>query len=598
MCHVSDEITGDGSKEWDAEWLTLLDHRFGDDGDFWIEYSDLLRKYQAFDRTRLFGPEWRVTQTWTTLAVPWTLDYHDTHFSFTIAKDGPVVIVLAQLDDRYFRGLEGQYRFEFSFRLHKAGQKDYIVRSQTPYRMTRSCNIELELEAGEYEVRVKVNAVRIESLLPIEEVVRNYAKDRRDKLVRMGLAYDLAHSKGKVVETAAEKAAREAHEKKEKVKKRAEIKKKLLSTREQGHYLKIKQWHREQRAHERAKTKKKAKAEAKKAKKEAKKAAKAAEKAAKEAEVKVEIEIKVEPETEKEPEVKDETEVKTEPEIKKESDDEEVAVKTETEPETKPVEGEKAETKTEDKPAAETVAEKAEVAEPAKEEKKEDSTTPEDTPTTGSDKTTSAVETTEEKPTESAPEAEVKTEKEESAPVTETDEKPAEETAEVTEEKSEETQDAPEETQEHQEGEAEEESEEEEESEDDLDSIAALSDLSEREIEIQIDELIPPEAEEAAPAEEDPDEFEQDPWNAVVVVGLRVYYKPGTEDKPDEVLKLKVIRPIRYEDDKKDGKEKGEGKECETTGLDVDDSAKDATLEGEVTDRKKSIMGDGRKADA
>lgn len=529
------------------------------------------------------------------------MDYHDTHFSFTIAKDGPVVIVLAQLDDRYFRGLEGQYRYELSFRLHKAGQKDYIVRSQTPYRMTRSCNIELELEAGEYEVRVKVNAVRLEYLLPVEDVVRNYAKDRRDKLVRMGLAYDLAHSKGRIVETPAEKAAREAYEKKEKTEKRAEIRKKLLANREEGHYMKIKQWHREVRAHEKAKLKKKAKLEAKKAKKEAKKAAKAAEKLAKkeaesqESEAKVEIEIKIEPptETEQVPEVSDDVEVKSEPEIKQEPDVEEVAVKKE-ESDEKPVEVEKTETKAEEKPATETVAEtKADVAAPVKEEKKDDSTSPEDTPSTGSDNTTSAVETTEEKATESAPDAEVKAEEEESAPVSESDEKP-EETTEESEEKSEETQDAPEENQVEEEEEEEAESESEEESDDDIESVGSLSELSEREIEIHIDSNIPPESEAGAPSEEDPDEFEQDPWNAVAVVGLRVYYKPGNDDKPDEVLKLKVIRPIRYADNK-EGKEKVEGKECETTGLDVDDSAKDATLEGEVTDRKKSIMGDGRK---
>jgi hypothetical protein len=43
---------GDGSKEWTPEWLTKLNHRFGDDGAFWISYKDLLRKYQSFDRTR------------------------------------------------------------------------------------------------------------------------------------------------------------------------------------------------------------------------------------------------------------------------------------------------------------------------------------------------------------------------------------------------------------------------------------------------------------------------------------------------------------------------------------------------------------------
>lgn len=178
----------DGSKEWTAEWLTRLGHRFGDDGNFWISYDDLLRKYQAFDRTRLFGPDWKVTSTWTTVSVPWTLDYHDTYFAFSLAKTGPVVLALSQLDSRYYRGLEGQYEFELNFRLHRRGQEDYVVRSIAPYRQTRSVNVELELEAGEYTVLMKVNATRDLGVLPIEKVIRKYARDRRDKLVAVGMS--------------------------------------------------------------------------------------------------------------------------------------------------------------------------------------------------------------------------------------------------------------------------------------------------------------------------------------------------------------------------------------------------------------------------
>lgn len=203
----------DGSKEWTAEWLQKLDHKFGDDGSFWISYEDLLKKYQAFDRTRLFGPEWKVASIWTTLNVSWTLDYHDTKFAFTLTKSGPVVIVFAQLDDRYFRGLEGQYRFELGFRVHKAGEEDYVVRSQNYYRMNRSVNVELDLEAGEYVVVVKVDAQRNERVMPVEEVVRAHAKERREKLLRVGFAYDVAHSKGKIIETKEEQVAREAYDK-------------------------------------------------------------------------------------------------------------------------------------------------------------------------------------------------------------------------------------------------------------------------------------------------------------------------------------------------------------------------------------------------
>lgn len=217
----------DGSKEWTPEWLKKLNHRFGDDGAFWISYEDLLRKYQAFDRTRLFGPDWKVTSVWTTLSVPWTLEYHDTKFAFTLARRAPVVLVLSQLDDRYFRGLEGQYRFELGFRLHHAGEEDYVVRSQTTYRMNRSVNVELDLEAGEYHVLVKIDATRDNSVMSAEDVVRANAKENREKLIRIGLAYDVAHSKGKIVESPEEKAARAAYEKWKRDKEKKELKDKI-----------------------------------------------------------------------------------------------------------------------------------------------------------------------------------------------------------------------------------------------------------------------------------------------------------------------------------------------------------------------------------
>lgn len=260
----------DGSKEWTADWLHKLEHKFGDDGSFWISYDDLLKKYQAFDRTRLFGPEWKVASIWTTLNVSWTLDYHDTKFALSLAKPGPVVLVCSQLDERYFKGLEGQYRFELSFRLHKAGDEDYVVRSQNYYRMNRSVNVELDLEAGEYVVVVKIDAQRNERIMPVEEVVRAYAKERREKLLRIGLAYDLAHSKGKINETPEEKAAREAYEKKKRERERKKMAKLIRKNREEDRKHAIRQTVKKRKAFEKARARAKAKAERRQARKEAK----------------------------------------------------------------------------------------------------------------------------------------------------------------------------------------------------------------------------------------------------------------------------------------------------------------------------------------
>jgi hypothetical protein len=64
---------------------------------FWISYDDLLKKYQHFDRTRLFGREWTVTQQWTRLNVPWSADYHTSKFRLNLTKPGPVILVVSQV---------------------------------------------------------------------------------------------------------------------------------------------------------------------------------------------------------------------------------------------------------------------------------------------------------------------------------------------------------------------------------------------------------------------------------------------------------------------------------------------------------------------
>lgn len=83
--------------------MQLLNHKFGDDGIFWISYEDLLRNYSSFDRTRLLGPDWRITQQWTGLDVPWTADYNKTKFNITLEQRSPVVIVLSQVSISGFR---------------------------------------------------------------------------------------------------------------------------------------------------------------------------------------------------------------------------------------------------------------------------------------------------------------------------------------------------------------------------------------------------------------------------------------------------------------------------------------------------------------
>ncbi|KAK5230439.1 hypothetical protein LTR99_008256 [Exophiala xenobiotica] len=239
----------DGSSEWDADWMGLLDHKFGNDGVFWISYDDLLKKYQHFDRTRIFGSEWHVTQCWTSLSVSWSAEYHSTKFSLVLEEKAPVVIVLAQLDDTYFSGLEGGYGFDLHFRLEsdeKEDANDYIVRSNGNYAMARSVSTDIELEKGTYSVLMRITATRHTDKDHLEDVLPVYAATRREKLIQMGLSYDLAHAKGVHMETEAEKQDRKKRRKAQRARDREKLKAKLKAQAE-------KDWKRAKERHKRDK---------------------------------------------------------------------------------------------------------------------------------------------------------------------------------------------------------------------------------------------------------------------------------------------------------------------------------------------------------
>ncbi|KAI6362064.1 hypothetical protein MCOR25_006299 [Pyricularia grisea] len=191
----------DGSKEWNRQVQEELGHSFGSDSVFWITYDDLLRKFQHVDRTRLFSdPDWRVSQRWIGVDVPWRAQYHE-KFHVKLTRDSPLVLVLSQLDDRYFKGLRGQYVFDLHFRVHEQGRpdaEDYIVRSHANYLMERSVGVELpDMAAGNYSIWICVSGERLNGSSSVEEVVARECRARveNEKLAQVGRAYDLAHSK-------------------------------------------------------------------------------------------------------------------------------------------------------------------------------------------------------------------------------------------------------------------------------------------------------------------------------------------------------------------------------------------------------------------
>lgn len=127
---------------------------------------------------------------------------------------------LSQLDDRYFKGLEGQYTFDLHFLLQQEGAEagDHIVRVRGAWFGDRSISAEVDLEPGRYEVLPKIAAMKDPTKPEVQDVVKEWAEKNTQKLRQIGMNYDIANAKGVVELTEEEKKAKEAKKKAEKEK--------------------------------------------------------------------------------------------------------------------------------------------------------------------------------------------------------------------------------------------------------------------------------------------------------------------------------------------------------------------------------------------
>lgn len=109
-------------------------------------------------------------------------------------------MVVLQLDERYFKGFEGQYLFELHFLLQQEGAEvgDHIARARpsSAGHWQRSVSAEVDLEEpGRYEVIPMIIATKVDDMDPVEEVVKDWAEKNPQKLRQIGLNYDIAHLK-------------------------------------------------------------------------------------------------------------------------------------------------------------------------------------------------------------------------------------------------------------------------------------------------------------------------------------------------------------------------------------------------------------------
>jgi len=84
--------------------------------------------------------------------------YGDVSFTFSLPSSSPAIIVLQQLDTRFFRGMTGPNAWQFDFVVFKKGHKEPVASSVKTSFWRRSVSLEVPLEAGEYVVHVRLDA--------------------------------------------------------------------------------------------------------------------------------------------------------------------------------------------------------------------------------------------------------------------------------------------------------------------------------------------------------------------------------------------------------------------------------------------------------
>ena len=110
-----------------------------------------------------------------------------------------VVMSLSQLDDRYIRGLTDQYDFSLEFRLVKDGAGNagrVMAESTRGINTERSVNTEIYLEAGKYNVLLKIKAEFDDRRMAVRDTVKHYVStQKKDKLIQLAKKYNSAHMK-------------------------------------------------------------------------------------------------------------------------------------------------------------------------------------------------------------------------------------------------------------------------------------------------------------------------------------------------------------------------------------------------------------------
>jgi hypothetical protein len=139
--------------------------------------SDFLNVWQEIQRTIIFDDTWVMSSQWLLVSQPfpsmasWSYGDISCQFSlnlllfkllillfwtvtFSLPVASPTIVVLSKYDVRYFKDIQGPCIWHLDFILAREGETEPLAESSYSFFYTRSVNVELDLEAGNYIVLV------------------------------------------------------------------------------------------------------------------------------------------------------------------------------------------------------------------------------------------------------------------------------------------------------------------------------------------------------------------------------------------------------------------------------------------------------------
>lgn len=133
--------------------------------------------WQEIQRTIIFDDTWVMSSQWLLVSQPfpsmasWSYGDISCQFSlnlllfkllillfwtvtFSLPVASPTIVVLSKYDVRYFKDIQGPCIWHLDFILAREGETEPLAESSYSFFYTRSVNVELDLEAGNYIVLV------------------------------------------------------------------------------------------------------------------------------------------------------------------------------------------------------------------------------------------------------------------------------------------------------------------------------------------------------------------------------------------------------------------------------------------------------------